>query len=167
MSQGLQLIEPVVVALVDRIENGIAAEVAIANLDITDGYTIEAPAQVLDYIPPLPTILAFPTVGIQHSGGAFEDDNCWSATGVWDAAVVVFVQDADQAGLVRRLRRLTRALARVVLAQRQITGTGVWSVNLVRVDYGPTLGELPPDERVVTTYWSWASLQVQCRQDEA
>lgn len=161
MSAGLQLIEPIIEALVARLTADLPAEIVVANADVSDTYTLEAPRSVLDFLPPPTFENQLPLVGVQDLGGRFEDDTGFTATGLYDIAVVVYLQDYDHQALVRKLRRYVRCLARVVLASRAVTPS--WGLTLQRIDYGPTLADSIDAPQ---TYLSWASIVITARQDE-
>lgn len=160
----LRLIEPAVDALLSRLQSDLPAAVTTVNGEHSDGYTIEAPAQVYDFVPPESMLTDFPTVGITHVDGRFEDDIGSSATGVYRLAVYTFVQDSDQEALAKKIRRTTLAVARVVLASRNFgTGSGVpWGVTVDRIDYGPALADTDKPE----SYMSFSVLTVQVKLDE-
>lgn len=157
-------VEPAVNALRNRLETQLPTEIIDINSGVTDGYTITDPVAVLDYIPPPSMLMNFPIVCIGRVQGHFEDDNGSSATGVYDLAVVTYLQDVDQQALVRRLERYTLAVQRTVMYDRNLgVGTGVpWSVKLERVDYGPTLG----DDKQPDNWLSWTAVTIQVKIDE-
>ncbi|MGH9380882.1 MAG: hypothetical protein ACRD2Z_09770 [Thermoanaerobaculia bacterium] len=170
----LRLVEPAVDALRDRLEAALPAEIEAINAEaaaVADGYTIEGPQLVLDYVPNLDLLNQFPTVAIANEGtGRFEDDNAWSATGLYELGVVSFIQDADQQALVRRLRRYTLAVTRVALDDRNLgSGTGIpWGVVLKRINYGPALADTtglregePPN-----AYLSFSVVTIEVKLDE-
>jgi hypothetical protein len=157
-------------ALHARILSDLGAQVATINAAVTDEYTIlnPDPQNVLDYMPSVGELVSFPTVGIEHGPGRFEDDTGWSATGVYDLIVVTFVQHAEPQGLARLVRRHQLAMLRTIMAGRNLgSGQGIpWGVTLRNMDFGPALtrrdrGDGPPD-----TYMTWSAIAVQVKLDE-
>lgn len=132
------LSEPVVMAVVDRLELELEAVVDEINATATDGIVIPQVEEVLDYIPSVRELTRFPTVAVQEIATDFEDDVGWGATGVHRLVVVCFYQHADQRTLARSLRRYAKAIANVVLRTRQIGPA--WGVVLDGTVPGPTLG---------------------------
>lgn len=163
--------EPAVTALRQRIEDDLPAAVAVVNGAVTDGITIAAPdaANVLDYMPAIGELVNFPTVAIEHGPGRFEDDTGHDATGVYDLAVVAFVQDADPQRLARIVRRTMTALMRCVLAGRAFgTGDGaVWGLTLRATDFGPALSKRERSDEPPDTYMTWATVAIRCKIDES
>lgn len=135
----MQLWEPVVKTLRQRLETNLPTHIADINAAQTDPlYPIENPQRVLDYIPPVADLYALPCVGISDGPLTFQDDVGWGATGVFELTVVVFLQSADQRQLVWQLRRYAQAIIRAV-----DRGSGLdegWGVTLRNVRPGPSLG---------------------------
>lgn len=168
MSQ-IELVEPAVLLLQSRLSANLNAAIDTINAAVTDGYTIDYPGQVLDYLPALSTLTVFPTVGIEHGAGIFEDDSGYSATGQYVIEVVPVIQDGDVQALVRKLRRYTLAVARVVLPNARNWGTGTalpWSVGLRRIDYGPALRKGAPDAEPPYQWVSFSAVQLTLKLDE-
>lgn len=161
--------EPAVNALRERLEQDLPAAVDQINAEVTDGYAIDLPARVLDYMPPFDTIQAFPTVCIVHGPGRFEDDTGYEATGVYDLTVVAVLSDADQQALTRKLRRYLLALTRVALEGRNLgTGDGVpWGVTLRGFDFGPAMADKPDTAQPPAAFLSWTELTVTVKLDES
>lgn len=153
--------EPVVTALRDRLEAELPAAVAEVNAAVTDGITIEPPAQVLDYVPNLEELTVFPTVAIQDLPSRFEDDIGSSATGRHQLQIVTFVAVPELRALAWSLRRHARAVATVALAGRSLPPAG-WGTTLERVDPGPTLSQ----EEGPRTWMSWVGVVINARTDE-
>lgn len=135
----IQLNEPVVTTLRSRLETELPAIVTAINATVTDGFTIDAPQRVLDYIPPVGDLNALPLIGISDGEMILEDDTGWGATGVFDISVVVYLQSSDQRVLAWQLRRYAQALVRAIRTPTIAIGEG-WGVYNFRVRPGPTLG---------------------------
>src|SRR4051794_22550247 len=108
----IQLNEPIVVQLKSQLEANLPATITAINAaagTVADGYTIENPAHVLDFVPPVSYLTAFPAIGIGDGPSRFEDDIASSATGRHEIMLVVFLQDADQRALAWKLRRYAQA----------------------------------------------------------
>jgi hypothetical protein len=162
-------IEAVVAALKKRLDDDLSAAIEAVNAEVTDGTLIEQPQQILDHIPPVELLLAFPTIGIGEGVGRWTDDLGWEATGQHELSIVCFVQADDQQTLVRRLRRMRRALLRTVMADRAWRDAAVpalgraWGVMLRSVQPGPTLGEVVAEQ--VRSWASWVQIVVEARSD--
>jgi hypothetical protein len=175
----LQLTEPVIAGLVNRLTNDLAAAIAAINAQapvVADGYLIEQPQQVLDFFPPLSLLTVFPTVAVAEAGGSLTDDIGSAGTGDWQFAIRCYVQDPDQQALTRKLRRLRLACAQVVMNGRQVPdapgyssggGLAAWGVRWLRLDPGQTLGEMAPGGGSVGMYMSWSGFVVECKDDDA
>lgn len=162
-------VEPAVTALHSRLATDLNAHIDTINATVTDGYTIPWPEHVHDYMPSVGELVAFPTIGIEHGPGRFQDDTGWEATGVYDLIVVAFVQHAEPQALARMVRRYQLAVLRTVMAGRNLgSGDGIpWGVTLKGMDFGPALtrrdrGDGPPD-----TYMTWTAVAVQVKLDES
>lgn len=162
-------IEPVIAALLNRLQTDLPPAVAAVNDEITDGTRIEHPCQILDHIPPIETLLSFPTVGIGEGAGRWQDDTGHEATGVHELSIIAFIQADDQQTLVRQLRRTRRALLRVILDGRVLedatdpTRNRAWGVMLKQVVPGPTLGDR--DAEQIVSWMSWVRIVIDCRSD--
>jgi len=159
----LTLNEPVVHALVARLGDRLPAIVTELNAATSDGFTIEEPVAVLDYVPPLAELdgIGYPTVAISDLPSRFEDDIGSSATGRHRLQVVCFVANTDPRALAWQLRRYSRAVATAALEGRSLP-PDVWGSLLVRVNPGPTL----EDEEDPRTYLSWTAVELDFRTDE-
>ena len=136
----VKLNEPLIIALQSRLAANLNSVIDTINAQQTDPpYTIDYPQQVLDYIPTIAQLTAFPTIGISDGEMRFEDDIGWGATGVFEFTVAAFIQESDQKALAWKLRRYAQAMVRVIMEGRQLPPEG-WSVTLKRVRPGPTLG---------------------------
>src|SRR5437868_4386248 len=94
LSAGLQLIEPVILAVQQRLQQDLPAELDITNGDYDDEVVLEPPAVVLDYIPAEEELVQFPMIGLLHRSGVFQDDIGSSATGVYDITIIAYLQHA-------------------------------------------------------------------------
>ena len=163
-------VEPAVLALRDRLSSGLATAIATINAAATDGVVVPDPAAVLDYMPAPGELVQFPTVGIEHAGGRWEDDTGWEATGVYDLVVVAFVQDADQQTLARFVRRYHLAVCRTVFTNTRNLGSGdgiPWSVQIVGFDFGPSTSTKVLSDEPPYTYWTWVAVAMRCKLTEA
>lgn len=160
----LRGVEAAVTALRDRLETDLPAQITTNNAAVTDGYTIENPVEVLDYVPSLSTRVRFPLVCIENGPGKFPVDNGFFAEGHYDLAVVAFLQDQDQQALARKLRRYHRAILQVAMKNRNLgSGTGIpWGISLEESNFGPTLSEREnPDQ-----WLSWVAVSVKAKLTE-
>jgi hypothetical protein len=162
VSQNIQLVEPVVAALRARLEQDLPAEIDAQNAEIQDGYELDYPGEgcVLDFVPPPTQLWSFPTVGIQLGPSRFEDDNAFTATGVYNLTVVCFVQASEQQALARLIMRYARCITRVALRDRTLPPA--WGTTLVQVDWGPTM----TDTENPRSYLSWFGVTIQAKAEE-
>lgn len=131
---------PVITTLKARLETNMPIMIADINLNqITPVYTIDNPAQVLDYIPTTADLFQFPTLGISDGNILLDDDTGWGATGIFDLTVVAFIQDADLRALAWKLRRYAQAMVRSIRSPDMKLGDG-WGIYNFSVRPGPTLG---------------------------
>lgn len=160
----IELNEPVVHAVRDRLNANLAAHITAINAaaaTVADGFTIENPAAVLDYIPSPGELVNFPTVGIGDGRQLFRDDIGHNAELDCHITVVAYLADADQRALAWRLRRYSQAIARTILADRNL-GTAAYGTGLDRVDPGPTLAS----DESPRTFLSWIAVTIRASRDE-
>lgn len=176
----LELTDPLATALVTLLEAGLNATIDTLNAAVSDGFTIDHVAQVLDYVPTPSTLEGgLPAVGYQDLGGQFADDLQYSMDAEHRFAAVAIVQNADQRSLAWQLRRTLTAVARTIQADRTVgtpagTGSimktkgGAWAVNFLSYEPGPLLdatplaaGEAPP-----SAFMSYLSLVMSARRTE-
>lgn len=164
-------IEPVIAALLARLTDDLPTAVDAVNATVTDGTTIEQPAQIVDYIPPHEILLAFPTVAIGEGVGRWADDIGSEVTGLHELAIVAFIQSSDQQTLVRQLRRTRHAILSCVMDGRVLEDVDdparnrAWGVMLRQVIPGPTLGEVAAEQ--VVSWMSWVRIVIEARSDSA
>jgi hypothetical protein len=136
----IYLNEKIVTDLKAKLVAGLNTQIDAINAAQTNPLVpLPYPAQILDFIPPTSEMSQMPVVGISDGDFHFEDDTGWGATGVCDLTVVVFFQSSDMLTLAWSLRRYAQAIARCILAEREIATEG-WGVVLKGVRPGPTLG---------------------------
>lgn len=160
----IQLNEPVVLAVVGRLQDQYAEIVDAINAEVDDGFTIEAPPpeQIRGYIPGPGEFTQYPTIGIGDGPSTFEDDEGYSATGRHEILIVVYEQSDDQETLAWRLRRHQQAITRIVLDGRRLDDAA-WGTGLVRIVPGRTLVDDPDNPQ---TWMSWTGIQIWAKRDE-
>ena len=151
---------PVVAALKARLDSDLATAIALVNAD--SAIDIEAPQLIVDFVPPLSLITAFPTVGIGDGPIRFEDDNAHSATIRSEVMLIAYLQNADQAVLASQLRAYARALVSCALDGRTL-GTGAWGTGLIQVDPGPTLTDNPDKPK---EFASWVAVRMWAKSEQ-
>lgn len=159
----IQLNEPVVTAVHQRLVDNLPDTVTAINGAVTDGFELSQEITILDYIPPPSDLLAPPVIGVGDGPTKFEDDSGHSATGRHELLVVAYDQSSDQQALAWQLRRWSQAIARVVLADRQLGGAAAWGISLVGTAPGPTLVDNPDSPR---EWFSWVGLRFWAKRDE-
>jgi hypothetical protein len=163
-----ELTEPIVAALVERLENELPAVLAAINAGVTDGYELRAPQLIIPQVPSVGTLRQWPTIGIQDLGLTFEDDIGSSFVAVAGLVVLVFEQSANLMELSWRLRRWERALVSILPKNRSLgpaSDPDAYSVQPVRTIPGPTLGD-SEDPKLVKTHVSWTGLELRCYREE-
>lgn len=154
--------EPIIDALVTRLQADLPAAIATLNGTVTDGWPLEEPAQILDYVPTDGRLGAFPTIAIQDVGVTLENDVGSSAESRTELGIVYFLRQQDPQGMARQLRRYGRVIASVALAGRSLPPQG-WGTGYVRWVPGPTL-EVQEDPR---TWMTWAAVIIWAKGDES
>lgn len=167
-----ELTEPIVYALLERLQDPAQLNVQVAQIAESLARQDEAaslvpvtPAQIFDFVPPPSYLTAFPSIGIEDATSLLEDDTGSTATGKHSMGIVVFCSDPDQHLLAWQLRRYLQAVTRVVLAGRTLgseNGLAAWGTGLQRIAWGPTLESVSTPR----TWMSWALLQIWCRREE-
>lgn len=166
------LTEPVVYALLARLQDPAQLNVEIANIaagvsrqDESNSLQPIPAVQIFDFVPPPSYLTAFPTIGIQDAATVAEDDTGQSMTGRHSMGIVVFCSDPDQHILAWQLRRYIQAITRVALATRTLgeeSPLAAWGVGFERISWGPTLESVATP----TTWMSFAMLQIWARREE-
>lgn len=168
MSAGIQGPEQIIDAFVARCQPAaLNAQIAVVNADAPapadDTYLLEdfADGSVDNFIPPPSALMTFPFLGCRRAGGNLEDDNAWSATGVWRVGLMIYYAHSDPATLQRRLTRYLQAVSRVALAGRHI-GDRPWGIRVVGFNFGPPMVEVQGRD----DYISWVEILVEAKHDE-
>jgi hypothetical protein len=162
-------VEPVIAALKKRLTDDLPLAVDAVNAAVTDGTLIDLPGDIFDFIPPVETLLNFPTIGIGEGVGRIEDDTGHASTGIHELSVFVFIQADDQQTLVRKLRRTRRAVVNAIMDGRVLkdaadpTKNRAWGVMLKRIIPGPTLGDRESSH--IVSWMSWVQVVIECRSD--
>jgi hypothetical protein len=147
--------------VVARLDAELETYVSQVNDEVTDGFTIDSPQAVLPFVPPVSYLNAFPTFGVMDGTFTLEDDTGHGGTGRSFVSVVCFEQHPDQEVLSWRLRRYAVAVARTLLAGRNIDDEHAWGVQLRRIDPGPTLGNTDPK-----TFLSMVTVTIEVRSEQ-
>jgi hypothetical protein len=157
-----KLSEPLVTALVTRLQTDLPAKVAEINAAATDGIVLPLPAasRIYDFPPQGELLTDFPVIGIQDFPSTFDDDIGSSVTGNHALGVIVWVSSADQRTLAMMLRRYCQAVTTVALEGRFIGDA--WGTLLRRVYPGPTI-DAEEDPR---TWVSFAVVEISARRSE-
>jgi hypothetical protein len=169
--QLITLADPTVRAMLARLQTDLPAAISLVNAQahvVADGLTISDPVGVLPYVQSLDSQTEWPLVCIQRNPATFQDDTGWAATIQTSLTLLVFLQDSDQNALTSKLDRYLQALATCALQDRSLGGTdgAGWGLTLGKVDWGPTMAELPPGMTTPSAFLSWAGLTVNVRADQ-
>lgn len=169
----IQLNEPIVRAIVAQLGAPLNTAIDAINgetASTADGFLLEHPTEVLDYVPHISQIRAFPLVGIQDGPGNFEDDLGHSQILVADQQVWIFAQDQDPQALARKLRRYRRAVVRALFPPDRLWTSGPWSgpvfAQFRGYQPGQLLGELNDEEDAVTSWMNYERVTIRLRNDE-
>ncbi len=172
----MQLGEPLVDAMVALLAANLNTTIAALNATITDGYTVPAAAQVLDYMP-VPSTLegGLPAIAVQELPAEFVDDLEYDVDTIQEYGVVAIVQNTDQRTLTKQLRRMMQAIAYTIQQDRLASPGimrsqgGAYSVNLGGTVPGPTLGDIDPfnPEAPPRSYMSWTALTMSSRRRQS
>jgi len=162
-----QLSEPIVRAVLARLEDDLPAVITEINAESTDGYDLREPEAIYPHIPSVGLLRLWPSLGVQELPLTLRDDIGTSALASVELAVVAFDQSPDLAELGWRLRRWERALATVLLAGRELgtAGSAAHLVTLSTTRPGPTLGDHEDPEKV-KTFSSWTAVVIHCEREE-
>lgn len=173
----LTLTEPLVTALVQLLTANLNGEIDAVNATVTDGYQVPHAQQILPYVP-VPSTLqgGMPAVGVQRISTDFQEDLQSSMDATHFYAIVAVIQHADQLSLHWQLERMLQAVANTVQSDRVLDPrTSVmrsvgqaWSVNFVRSEPGPMLGDLDPTNPAAPprVYLSWVGLVLSSKKTE-
>jgi hypothetical protein len=174
-----QMTEPLVEAMVSLLKANLNTTIDALNAAYADAYPLPHAAQILPFVP-IPSTLesGIPAIGVQELGGSFENDIVTTTDALHTYAVVAICQHVDQQTLATQLRRMTQAILYTIQADRLAgtaagTGTvmeaaGAWSVNLLRYEPGPLLGDLDPidPDAPPRSYLSWVAVVMQSMRAE-
>lgn len=178
----LNLMEPIVNAMVTLLNNNLAANVTAFNNSLPQGdlYPLPAFSQIVPYTPVPSTLeVGGPVIGVWELGATFEDDLQYSLHSEYMYAVVAVLQNSDHITLMWELRRYAQVLA-YTIQQDRLAGSppgsasvmrtqgGAWSVNFVRSEPGPLLGDMDPvnPDAPPRSYLSWTGLVFSSRRTE-
>lgn len=176
-----QLTEPLVSAMVSLLSSSLNATIDTLNSTVTDGFIVDHVVQFKPFIP-VPSTLqgGMPAVGVQRLGSTFPEDRQSTTDGLHTYAVAAIIENNDHEALNWQLERTMQAIINTIQADRlQTTGTtpsgvlrtqgGAYSVNFIRIEPGPLLGDLDPTslEGPPRTFLSWVALILESMRTEA
>lgn len=178
----LNLNEPIVNAMVTLLNANLATNVTAFNNSLAQGdlYPLPAVAQIVPYTPVPSTLeVGGPVVGVWELGAEFEEDTQWGLNADHHYAVVAVLQNADHITLMWELRRMAQVIA-YTIQQDRTAGTppgsasiiktqgGAWSVNFIRTEPGPLLGDMDPvnPDAPPRSYLSWTGLVFSSKRTE-
>ena len=172
----LNLIEPLVNAMVVLLTNNLQASINALNATITDSYLVPAVGQIVPYTPVPSTLeIGGPAVGVWELGTQFEDDLQVSLQAEHTFAVVAVLQNADHITLMWQLRRMLQAIAYTISQDRLLGASsvmrqqgGAWGVMFDRTEPGPLLADNDPvtPDAPPRSYLSWTGLIFTARRTE-
>jgi hypothetical protein len=154
--------EPLIKALVARLQADLPTVVAAVNAEARDDIELRVPnpEHILEYVPAADLLTEFPTIGIQELPTDIVDDIGSSFTGVHRLAIIVFATHVELRGLAWSLRRYMQAITTVMLDTRQIGDA--WGV----VAKGTVPGQTLERAEHPRTYMSWAGVRLEAKRDE-
>jgi hypothetical protein len=167
----VRLTEPVVAALVARLTSDLTAQIDQVNAEATDEIAVRYPQRVLDHLPTLEVMTAFPVVAIGEGAGNLTDDTGHSMTGQYTISVLVYESDADQQVLTTRLRRLRLAAFRTVVAGRTLptadgSGIAAFGLDPRRLIAGDRLADFDRSTQKIASFMGYCGFTVECLTDE-
>lgn len=170
------LAEPLVKAMIKTLEERLPAAVEEVNSTVTDGITVETPAQYLRFMPFLAALGGgFPIICVQRLRADFVDDLQFNVDAIHEYAVIAVLQNSDHETLALQLERTMQAIASAVSADRLAgpastmrTEGGAFSVNWERYEPGPLFGDLDPNAENAPprSYLTYAGLVFSSRRTE-
>lgn len=159
-----QMAAELVPAIVAQFEANKQAQVDAINADITDGFTIELPQQIVDFAPTPATLEgSLPLLGIADFPTRFEDDLVHSTTSVCQFAIMAAIADPDQRALAWKLRRYRTLIANLIQVDRTFGGK-CWTTLFDQIAPGPYMANTNPERDLA--YLSWFYFLITCRRDE-
>lgn len=173
----LALNEPIVKTLVSLLEDELPTVVEELNATVTDGFTLNTPAQVLDHMPGAALLgQGLPAVCVQDMPASFFNDLQFSVDGSHGLGVASVIQNSDQQALAWQLRRYTQAVAQVIQrdrlkgqqASRLILEGKVWVVEFAGTEPGPMLADRDPNSpnEPPSSFLSWTWLMLRFNRTE-
>ncbi len=167
----VNLTEPVVAAFVARLTDNLTAQIDALNAEATDEVTVRYPQLILDHLPTLEVMNAFPVIGVGEGPANLTDDTGHSMTGSYQITVCVYESDADQQTLTTRLRRLRLAAFRTTIADRVLPtadgqGTAAYGIVPQRLAPGDRLADFDRHAQRVTSFMGWCGFTLTCLTDE-
>jgi hypothetical protein len=168
----LRLTEPVVTALVDALKSGLNDTIDQLNAELADEVTVRHvdDVRILDHLPTLEVMQAFPVVGVGEGSGSFEDDTGHSMTGRYQLAICVYESDVDRQALATKLRRLRLAVTRLLLAGRVLNDSQgnlvAYGIRPIRLLPGTVLADLDQSHQRVQSFMAWCGLVCEFLADE-
>lgn len=147
----LGLGEPVIDAIIAKLQAGYAARVATINAADTLGITLTVPGTADYYVGGSTTIPRAPAIIVAQAptDGEHEAEGAHSFVWVADFLVAVIDEDYDRQKLARRLMRHARAVAEVLWddAPREALTNAAHHLQFVRDDPGPVQDPADSDSK--------------------
>lgn len=154
----LKLSEPVVAALLDRLSTQLAPK--ISELNAGTGVDVEVPKAIYDFVPGKTRLDGggYPAIGIQDLTSELVDGNF---TGEHSLGVLIYLAEAEEDVLARKMRRYVRAVSSVVIEGHALP-PAAYGLRLGRINYGPTLNT----EENPRPWVTWARIPFVALSDE-
>lgn len=173
----MELNESTIKQLAEVLENGLEQEINERNAELTDGFALDPPAQILDYMPvPATYGGGLPIVGVQDLPARFSNDLQHSMEGTYGLGLCALMQTPDHQTLAWQLRRYIQAIANVIQADRELGPLSLMRkppANVIYLEFagtqpGPLLANTNPDNdgEAPVSFRSWSWLLLECRRQE-
>lgn len=159
MSVPFTLNEKAIKGIVAQAEAHAPALVAAINAEVTDGYTIAAPAQILDFLPLPAQLTSFPILAVGDGPIQIVDDLVTSVDSVPMLAIEAILQNADPRALAWGMRRYLQLIMRIVNEDRTLGGA-VWTTRFKGVEPGGLAGPRDPEREVGYLLWNYVLVEV-------
>lgn len=106
--------EPLVDAIIAKLQSGLAERIAQINSEATDNIVIEAPQEVDYYTAPIDQLPNAPSIIVTAGPAQWVGEGTHSFEATYEVAVYVLEADPDRQVLARRLQRQARAIIEAV-----------------------------------------------------
>lgn len=160
MSRPFELSEPIIKGLKLLFQEHAAEVATLINSEVTDGFQIKPPAQILDYLPtPAQLGGGLPVIAIGDGPVEIVNDLVSSVESEPILAVEAIVQHSDPRALTWQLRRYLQLISAVIQKDRTLKGTTPMTI-FRGVEPGGIAGPREPESDEGYLQWSYVLIGV-------